>query len=86
VVAEARQPDVGFEAASALVRTIVGAVRRTRGFRPSRVLLVRPGTIPKTTSGKIQHARLAAMVAEGHLGEALIHPLRRAERAAARNG
>jgi acyl-CoA synthetase (AMP-forming)/AMP-acid ligase II len=86
VVAEARAPEAGPEAASALVRAIVGAVRGIRGFRPARVLLVRPGTIPKTTSGKIQHARLAALVAEGQLGDALVHPLRGATRAGARPG
>ncbi len=81
VVAEVRDPDAGPEAASALVRAIVTAIRRVRGFRPSRVLLVRPGTIPKTTSGKIQHARLAGMVAEGLLGDAVVHPRRGVERA-----
>jgi acyl-CoA synthetase (AMP-forming)/AMP-acid ligase II len=83
VVAEARAPEAGAEAASALVRAVVSAVRGIRGFRPARVLLVRPGTIPKTTSGKIQHARLAAIVAEGQLGEALLYPLRGAARAEA---
>jgi len=85
VVAEARSPDLAADAGSALVRAIVRAVHGIRGFRPSRVLLVRPGTIPKTTSGKIQHARLAAMVAEGQLGDAVLHPLRGAPRAPAGN-
>jgi acyl-coenzyme A synthetase/AMP-(fatty) acid ligase len=65
------------------VRAIVSAVRGIRGFRPSRVLVVRPGTIPKTTSGKIQHARLADLVAEGRLGDALVYPRRGLERAGA---
>jgi acyl-CoA synthetase (AMP-forming)/AMP-acid ligase II len=86
VVAEAREPEAGPEAASALVRAIVSAVRGIRGFRPSRVLVVRPGTIPKTTSGKIQHARLAAMVAEGRLGAALLYPRRGAPGMATRGG
>jgi acyl-CoA synthetase (AMP-forming)/AMP-acid ligase II len=86
VVAEARQPEAGPEAASALVRAIVSAVRGIRGFRPSRVLVVRPGTIPKTTSGKIQHARLAAMVAEDRLGDALLYPQRGAAGVAAASG
>ncbi len=84
VVAEVRNPDAGAERHSALVRTIVTAVRRIRGFRPSRVLLVRPGAIPKTTSGKIQHARLAEMVARGQLGGAVVYPRRDAERAPTR--
>jgi acyl-CoA synthetase (AMP-forming)/AMP-acid ligase II len=86
VVAEAREPEAGPEAASALVRAIVTAVRGIRGFRPSRVLVVRPGTIPKTTSGKIQHARLAAMVAEGRLGAALLYPQRGVPRMATPGG
>jgi acyl-CoA synthetase (AMP-forming)/AMP-acid ligase II len=83
VVAEVRQPDVAAGEASGLVRRIVGAIHRIRGFRPSRVLLVRPGTIPKTTSGKIQHARLAELVGEAGLGDAVIYPQRGAERAGA---
>jgi acyl-CoA synthetase (AMP-forming)/AMP-acid ligase II len=81
VVAEVRDPDAGDAEASALVRRIVFAVHRMRGFRPSRVLLVRPGAIPKTTSGKIQHARLAEMVADAQLGDALLYPRRGHERA-----
>ncbi|HEV8308906.1 MAG TPA: AMP-binding protein [Methylomirabilota bacterium] len=76
IVAEVRDPDTGPEQASALVRTIVRAVRGIRGFRPSRVLLVRPGTIPKTTSGKIQHARLVELVTNAELGDALVYPSR----------
>jgi acyl-CoA synthetase (AMP-forming)/AMP-acid ligase II len=80
VVAEVRDPDPAPEAASRLVREIVSAIHASRGFRPSRVLLVRPGTIPKTTSGKIQHARLAAAVADRQLGEAVVYPRRGADR------
>ncbi len=76
VVAEVRDPDTDADTASALLRRIVAAVRGIRGYRPSRVLLVRPGTIPKTTSGKIQHARLAALVAGEQLGGALLYPRR----------
>ncbi|HEV8677011.1 MAG TPA: AMP-binding protein [Methylomirabilota bacterium] len=86
VVAEVRDPDAAPEAASALVRGIVSAVRQSRGFRPSRVMLVRPGTIPKTTSGKIQHARLAAMIADARLGQAVVYPRRGAERDATEDG
>jgi acyl-CoA synthetase (AMP-forming)/AMP-acid ligase II len=81
VVAEMRRPDAGPPEASELVRRIVTAVHRIRGFRPSRVLLVRPGTIPKTTSGKIQHARLGELVADAKLGDALVYPQRGSERA-----
>ncbi|MGH7263995.1 MAG: AMP-binding protein [Candidatus Rokuibacteriota bacterium] len=84
VVAEVRDPALDAAAASGLVRSIVSAVHRIRGFRPSRVLLVRPGTIPKTTSGKIQHSRLAASVADDGLGDAVVYPFRGAARAGAR--
>jgi acyl-CoA synthetase (AMP-forming)/AMP-acid ligase II len=83
VVAEMRRPDADPAEASDLVRRIVTAVHRIRGFRPSRVLLVRPGTIPKTTSGKIQHARLGELITDAQLGDALVYPLRGAERAGA---
>jgi acyl-CoA synthetase (AMP-forming)/AMP-acid ligase II len=76
VVAEIREPAPDPAEASALVRHIVTAVRGALGLRPSRVLLARPGTIPKTSSGKIQHARLAAMVAAGALGDRIVYPAR----------
>jgi acyl-coenzyme A synthetase/AMP-(fatty) acid ligase len=43
------------------------------GVRPARVLLVRPHTIPKTSSGKLQRAALAALVAEGRLADRILH-------------
>ena len=42
-------------------------------FRPARVLLVRSHTIPKTSSGKIQHAALAARIAAGVLADQALH-------------
>lgn len=74
VVAEVREPDLPPDRASDLIRAIVARVREERGFRPARVLLVRPGTIPKTTSGKLQHARLTEMVAARELGDAVLYP------------
>jgi acyl-CoA synthetase (AMP-forming)/AMP-acid ligase II len=62
VVAEVRDEDAGDEAFHRLVRDVVGRVHRAAGHRPARVLLVRAGTIPKTSSGKIQRSRLAEMV------------------------
>jgi acyl-CoA synthetase (AMP-forming)/AMP-acid ligase II len=44
-----------------------------RGHRPARVLLVQPGTIPKTSSGKIQRSRLAEMIEAGDLKDRLLH-------------
>ncbi len=73
VVAEVREPDGGREALSGLVREIVQRVHHGRGHRPARVLLVAPGTIPKTSSGKIQRSRLVEMVAGSALGERLLY-------------
>src|SRR5713101_4587214 len=46
VVAEVREGAENTQALSELVREIVQRVHQTRGYRPARVLLVRPGTIP----------------------------------------
>ena len=56
-----------------LVREIVSRVHRSRGHRPARVLLVRSGTIPKTSSGKIQRSRLAQMIQGDELRDRLVH-------------
>ncbi len=73
VVAEVREQAADAESLSRLVREIVQRVREGRGHRPARVLLVRPGTIPKTSSGKIQRSRLAEMIARDELAESLLH-------------
>jgi acyl-CoA synthetase (AMP-forming)/AMP-acid ligase II len=72
VVAEVREPGQTPEALSHLTKEVVSQVLTTCGHRPARVLLVRPGTIPKTTSGKIQRARLAELLAAGSLQEQLL--------------
>jgi len=74
VVAELRDaaPADG-QALPALVREIVQRVHRARGHRPARVFLVTPGTIPKTSSGKIQRVRLAQMIAGAELGDRLLY-------------
>jgi len=48
-------------------------VHGDRGHRPARVLLVTPGTIPKTSSGKIQRSRLGAMITGDELGERIVY-------------
>jgi len=73
VVAEVREQAADADALSHLVREIVQRVRTERGHRPARVLLVRPGTIPKTSSGKIQRSRLGEMIAREELGDRLLH-------------
>lgn len=73
VVAEVREPDASPEALSRIVRDIVHQVHHGRGHRPARVLLVLPGTIPKTSSGKIQRSRLAVMIDKDELADRLLH-------------
>ena len=73
VVAEVRDEDADDHARQQLVKSIVARVHDARGHRPSRVLLVRSGTIPKTSSGKIQRSRMAEMVRTGSLTDRLLH-------------
>jgi acyl-CoA synthetase (AMP-forming)/AMP-acid ligase II len=73
VVAEVRSETAAEPEYRELVREIVGRVHKTRGHRPSRVLLVRSNTIPKTSSGKIQRSRLAQMIQGGELADRLVH-------------
>src|SRR5215472_8667907 len=60
VVAEVRDENAGPDVYRQLVAEIVRRVHHHGGHRPGRVLLVRAGTIPKTSSGKIQRSRLAS--------------------------
>jgi acyl-CoA synthetase (AMP-forming)/AMP-acid ligase II len=73
VVAEVRDDGDDPEAGRRLAAEIVRCVHRGRGHRPARVLLVRPGTIPKTSSGKIQRARLTQMLLDGELADRLVY-------------
>src|SRR5438093_6932416 len=73
VVAEVREPGQTPEALSHLIKQIVSRVLATCGHRPARVLLVRPGTIPKTSSGKIQHSRLGHLLGAGALQDQIVH-------------
>jgi long-chain acyl-CoA synthetase len=73
IVAEVRGDGGTRDEQSALVREIVRRVHQAGGHRPARVLLVRPGTIPKTSSGKIQRARLGQMIAGGELADQIVY-------------
>jgi acyl-CoA synthetase (AMP-forming)/AMP-acid ligase II len=73
VVAEVRGEAPADGEYRALVREIVSRVHNSRGHRPARVLLVRTGTIPKTSSGKIQRSRLAQMIQGDELRDRLVH-------------
>ena len=72
VVAEVRDESPGGDVHHRLVGEIVRRVHEGRGHRPARVLLVRSGTIPKTSSGKIQRSRLGEMLESGELRGRLI--------------
>jgi acyl-CoA synthetase (AMP-forming)/AMP-acid ligase II len=52
-----------------LIIQIVRAVHDRLGFRPARVYLVKPRTIPKTYNGKIQHVRLRELYENESLRE-----------------
>jgi len=73
VVAEIRDEGGDPDAHRRLAAEIVRCVHRGRGHRPARVLLVRPGAIPKTSSGKIQRSRLTQMLLAGELDDRLVH-------------
>jgi len=75
VVAEVRDESAAEDAYHGLVREIVQRVHGARGHRPARVLLVRSGTIPKTSSGKIQRSRLGQMIQEDTLRDRLVYGL-----------
>ncbi len=74
VVAEVREDSVEPDTHRRLVGEIVRRVHEGRGHRPARVLLVRAGAIPKTSSGKIQRSRLGQMIQAGELRDRLVHP------------
>ncbi|HEX4995113.1 MAG TPA: AMP-binding protein, partial [Methylomirabilota bacterium] len=73
VVAEVRGDGGTRDEQSAIVREIVQRVHHASGHRPAKVLLVRPSTIPKTSSGKIQRARLGQMIAGGEITEQIVY-------------
>jgi fatty-acyl-CoA synthase len=73
VIAEVRDESAPPEAYHRLISDIVKRVHDERGHRPARVHLVRGGTIPKTSSGKIQRARLGQMLGEGALRDRLVY-------------
>jgi acyl-CoA synthetase (AMP-forming)/AMP-acid ligase II len=73
VVAEVRSDDLGSADLARIARDVTQAIRQRSGLRPARVLLVKPQTIPKTSSGKIQRSALAAMVAEDRVADRILH-------------
>jgi acyl-CoA synthetase (AMP-forming)/AMP-acid ligase II len=73
VIAEVRDESAVADTYHRLVTDIVKRVHDARGHRPARVHLVRGGTIPKTSSGKIQRARLAQLVRDGELADRVLY-------------
>jgi acyl-CoA synthetase (AMP-forming)/AMP-acid ligase II len=53
-----------------LSAAVAQAVTDEVGLRPGQVVVVRPGTLARTSSGKLQRSRIAADLAAGRLGSA----------------
>ena len=58
-----RDPDRDFE----LVRAVTGQVVASLGLKPSRVIVLEPGTLPRTSSGKIRRGETSRRFLEGTL-------------------
>ncbi|MCC7035156.1 MAG: AMP-binding protein, partial [Acidobacteria bacterium] len=70
IVAELRGESVSYPAdAAALTSRIAQHVAQRFGVMPFQVLLVEPGGIPLTASGKVQHAEVSARLRSGRLAE-----------------
>ncbi len=50
-----------------IVRAMVRRIQSSLGFRPGRIYLVKPKTIPMTYNGKFQHQRLRQLYLDGTL-------------------
>lgn len=66
VVAEARPPEGGTDLAP-LRSEVQDRVRAVTGIPAKDVVLVSPGTLPKTSSGKLQRAQCRLRYLDGHL-------------------
>jgi fatty-acyl-CoA synthase len=62
VVAEARSDDL-----EQLAREVTRAVNDSVGIPPKEVVLVEPGTVPKTSSGKLQRSACRQQFSAGEL-------------------
>jgi fatty-acyl-CoA synthase len=63
VVAESRTPD----AAPAIARQVTGSIHEALGVVPEEVVIVPPGTLPKTSSGKLRRAETRRRYLAGEL-------------------
>jgi acyl-coenzyme A synthetase/AMP-(fatty) acid ligase len=67
VLQEARAELTPGPEAEALAREIQKAVTREHGLSPNQILLLPPGSLPKTSSGKIRRSASRKLFLEGAL-------------------
>jgi fatty-acyl-CoA synthase len=66
--------------AEPLALAVSQAIRRTIGFAPQRVLVVKPRTIFRTYNGKLRHDALRTAIMEGSLDAAIVYDSRTANK------
>ncbi len=66
--------------AEPLALAVAQAIRRTIGFAPQRVLVVKPRTILRTYNGKLRHDALRTAIMEGSLDAAIVYDSRMANK------
>ncbi|MBS0203227.1 MAG: AMP-binding protein [Planctomycetes bacterium] len=68
VVVEAAADSIGSETGrNAIIRAVSASILESRGLSPNEVLIVPPGTIPRTPNGKLRHEELKRMYLNGNL-------------------
>lgn len=67
VIHEVRAPRAGTERLRALARSVQALVGRSFDVPAGNVILVRPGTLRRTTSGKIQRTLMRTLFLQGEL-------------------
>jgi acyl-CoA synthetase (AMP-forming)/AMP-acid ligase II len=76
IIAELQSDTIAYHTAREISGHIISQIYQQHKIRPSRVLLVKKNTIPRTTSGKIQHLKLREMVSQEQIKNQVIYPLR----------
>ncbi len=73
VVESAPAAPLASDAPAGLARAVAEEIRRALGLLPGEVLVVTPGTLPRTENGKLRHLELRRRLAAGELeGGALL--------------
>ncbi|MGW4774119.1 hypothetical protein ACWEO2_39525 [Nocardia sp. NPDC004278] len=67
VVAELVEPAAESTEVAALARRIRNAIATAHEVTPGDIVLVQPGRIPKTTSGKLRRGECRTLYGAGHL-------------------